>query len=387
MVAAPLRPLWLTEHYHPSAGGMARSCDRIVHGLREAGVAVEVAHLSRRAASVAVLPRRRGRDLVCGLGADPAHALNCVWNVLAADPRREQLTHLVAFGGHLPLLAGPVFAAWLGVPLVTLLRGNDFDIGIFTPGREATLREALRRSAHVGVVSRDHARKVGALYPDVAVTWIPNGIEADEWEALPSQRAQAAAWRREMVAPARRVLGVFGQIKPKKGVLALLEALLASGEAARFHVLLVGEIDEAIQGWLAERPGEVAHTILPFVDRDLLPPHYLACDLVALPSLYDGLPNVLLEAAGLGIPLLASTAGGMADVLRDGEHGYLFPPGDGEACRRALVRAAAADDAELCRLGAACAALVRAELTAERETAAYLDLLRATAPPTGVTGR
>jgi glycogen(starch) synthase len=388
MTTAPLhlRPLWLTEHYHPSAGGMAWSCDRIVHGLRGAGVEVDVAHLSRRAEGVTVTPRRRGRDIVCGLGQDPAHALNCLWNMLAADPLRGRLTHLVAFGGQLPLMAGPVYASWLGLPLVTLLRGNDFDIGVFTPGREATLREALRRSARVGVVSRDHEWKVGALHPGVEVTWVPNGLDVTEWEALPSQRAQAAAWRRETVAPGRRVLGLFGQIKPKKGGLVLLEALLASGQAARFHLLLVGEIDEAIHAWLVGHEGELAYTLLPFVERQLLPPYYLACDLVALPSLYDGLPNVLLEAAGLGVPPLASTAGGMADVLRDGEHGFLFAPGDLEGCRMALNRAALADDAELRQLGVACEALVRTELTAELETARYLDLLRATVGA-GVGGR
>ena len=54
---------------------------------------------------------------------------------------------MVAFGGFVPLLAAPTYAAWLNVPLVTLLRGNDFDLGLFTPGRRAILCEALERAA------------------------------------------------------------------------------------------------------------------------------------------------------------------------------------------------------------------------------------------------
>ena len=46
-------------------------------------------------------------------------------------PALQTLTHVVAFGGFVPLLAAPTYAAWLNVPLVTLLRGNDFDLGLF----------------------------------------------------------------------------------------------------------------------------------------------------------------------------------------------------------------------------------------------------------------
>jgi glycosyltransferase involved in cell wall biosynthesis len=377
--AAPsLRLLWLTEHYYPGRGGMAQSCDRIVHGLRQAGVTVDVVHLAQRGERLTVETRRQGRDIVCPLGGDPAHALNCLWNWLASQTGRDVPTHVVAFGGVLPLLAGPTYAAWLGVPLVTLLRGNDFDAGIFLPGRREIVREALQRSARVVVVSRDKARKIAALYPQVRPVWIPNGLDLAEWEPLPSHCRQAEAWRRAAVAPGRRVLGLIGQIKPKKGGLFFLEALRDSGYADRFHLLVVGETGAEVAAWLAAHADTVAATCHPFLDRSALLAHYPACDLVVLPSLYDGLPNVLLEAAGLGVPLLASTAGGMADVLVDGEHGFLFPPGDAAGCRRAIARAAAAPDAELRRLGAACRALVATELTHTQEIERYLALLRET---------
>src|SRR5688572_5060859 len=122
----PLRVLWLTENYYPSRGGMAQSCDRIVHALRGAGVLVDLVHFTQRSQQITVETKRHGRYLACPPGADAAHALNRLWNVLAADPARRQVTHVVAFGGTLPLLAAPIYAAWLGVPLITLLRGNDF---------------------------------------------------------------------------------------------------------------------------------------------------------------------------------------------------------------------------------------------------------------------
>ena len=116
------RPLWLTETYPPSRGGMAESCDRIVRSLRAAGVTVDVGHLVRRLGATARFEEQQGgRYWAWPIEDDPAHALNLAWNALsrvAREPRSAllggevpPLTHVVAFGGYLPLLAGPIFAA------------------------------------------------------------------------------------------------------------------------------------------------------------------------------------------------------------------------------------------------------------------------------------
>lgn len=352
---------------------MAQSCDRIVHALRRRGVVIDVAHLSSRAPTMKVETRQQGRDLVCPLGNDPSHALNCLWNVLASEA--QGFTHVIAFGGTLPLIAAPVFAAWLDVPLITLIRGNDFDAAIFSPKRADVVRHALDKAARVCVVSRDKAQKIHALFPHIQPLWIPNGIDLNEWQALPSFHERAQQWRKEKVLPGRRVLGMFGHIKPKKGGLFFLETLLHSGCADQFHLLFVGELDPAITDWLQLHQGEIAHSIFPFVDRYEMPLHYQACDLVVIASFYDGLPNVLLEAAGLGVALLAARAGGMADVLEEAQHGLLFYPGDAHQCRQALERAARASAAELQAMGAQARRMVAARLNLEAETTGYLNVL------------
>lgn len=371
-----LRILWVTENYFPSRGGMAQSCDRIVYALRQAGVTIDVAHFFQRAPRQKVEARRGGRDIICPVEADPAHAMNCLWNLLAKD--RDAYTHVVAFGGTLPLIAAPVYAAWLGAALVTLIRGNDFDAAVFSPKRADVLREALQRSSRVCVVSRDKAEKIKALYPATRPVWIPNGIDLSEWEPLPSHLKRARKWRKANVEPGRRVLGIFGHIKPKKGGQFFLDTLLASGLAHRFHLLFVGELDEAIVEWLRLHESDVAYHIFPFLDRYELLAHYTACDLTVIASFYDGLPNVLLESAALGVPLLASTAGGMRDVLEDDVHGFLFHPGDVHECRKAIERAAAAADDDLKQLGDNCRALVETRLSGRLEVENYLAVLHAT---------
>jgi glycosyltransferase involved in cell wall biosynthesis len=362
-----MRLLWLTEHYPPSRGGMAESCDRIVRGLRRADVEVDVAHLTRRARPWRAEREYGGRLLTAPLGDNSEHALRRLWTELSG----ETYTHVVAFGGTYALLGGPVLAAWLGAPLITCLRGNDFDTGVFSLRRREALLAALRASARVCVVARSQAPLVSALVPDAEVRCVANSIDTANWEILPSERASAREWRDSAVAPGRRVLGLVGQLKNKKGVGFLLDALLSSAHAEAFHLLLVGELEDGV------RLDGLACSRMPFLERYDLPGIYAACDIVALPSFYDGLPNVALEAAALSVPLLASDAGGLAD-LADDEIGFTFRAGDPHGCRAAVDRAARATGEELAKLGAAASERVRRDFTPAAETAGYLAVLEET---------
>src|SRR4051812_22063159 len=195
-----MRVLWITEHYPPSRGGMAESCDRIVRGLRASGVEIDVAHLTRRPRPWQVEREHGGRLLTVPLQDNPEHALRRLWTELTG----ETYTHVVAFGGTYALLGAPVLAAWLGVPLVTCLRGNDFDTGVFSLRRREALLTALRASARVCVVARSHGPLVSALATETSVTWVTNGIDTANWEILPSERSRADAWRAASVEPGRR---------------------------------------------------------------------------------------------------------------------------------------------------------------------------------------
>jgi glycosyltransferase involved in cell wall biosynthesis len=76
----------------------------------------------------------------------------------------------------------------------------------------------------------------------------------------------------------------------------------------------------------------------------------------------------------LAKPLIASSVGGMRDVLSDGESAFLFAPGDEHGCREAIARAATAD---LERMGAHALATARRRCDARDETRRYIDVLNA----------
>jgi len=369
------RLLFITETYPPDRGGMSESCDRIVRGLARSGVAVDLVHFDRRVQTPAFRRTGAGSELHLPLEADAAHTINCLWNQLQHQVDLGAASHVVAFGGTLPLLAAPVFAAWMSRPLVTLLRGNELDAGLFDPRRRPALDDALRRSAAVCTVTTAQAAKVMALHPDTPTRVTGNGIDFDLWSATAADFERGRSFRSAQVGAGRRVLGAFGHLKAKKGLPFLIDTLERSGLADRAHLLLVGEIETP--------PAQTPFTHLPPMDRFGLLPYYLAADLVVLPSHYDGFPNVLIEAMALGRPIVASAVGGMADVLVDGETGFLFPPGDPQGCADALSRALTVDEEKLREMGETARAVVRARCDDRDETQRYLDVLDLTgdSPP------
>jgi glycosyltransferase involved in cell wall biosynthesis len=273
----------------------------------------------------------------------------------------------------MPMIAAPVFSKWLRVPLITMIRGNDFDTGIFSVKRSDILREALANSTAICAVSKDKVEKISALFPETKVVWTPNGIELSDWEFSPEDKVFAGKWKGENVDKGKKVLGLFGQLKRKKGGLFFLENLRRSGFADKFHLLFVGDIEPEMLAWLNENQAATSFTNLDFLDRFELLPFFAACDFVVIPSFYDGMPNVLLESAALGIPSIASKTGGMLDVLEDGKHSIMFEPGDDFECRKAIEHAAIVGKTDYEILSSNCSELAK-KYDSASETKKYLEI-------------
>lgn len=358
---------------------MAESCTRIVDGLRDRGVKLTLVHLTGRPGLDRLEPAATGHTLLFSRDAEPAHTLLRLWERLERLHARTPFTHAVAFGGYLPLLGLPTFAAGWHIPLFVLLRGNDFDTGLFDPVKRPMLLEALTRAHRVAVVSQDKARRIRALLPELDPVWIPNGIDLDSFQPLPSDVAHAQEWRQRMGEPQnagvfRHVLGFFGHLKAKKGGELLLTALKRGQLGSRFHLLIIGELQEGLDAELEQLEG-LTFTRLPFQNRYQLMQWYLCCELLALPSYYDGFPNVLAESLALGVPVLASNTGGMADILTEGETGFLFEPGDVSGCIAALHRIVHQSPEHRQQMSANCRRLAETALPLSLELARYQQWL------------
>ena len=101
---------------------------------------------------------------------------------------------------------------------------------------------------------------------------------------------------------------------------------------------------------------------------------YAHADLFALPSTGEGFGLVFLEAMAFGKPVVGVAAGGVTDIVRDNENGFLVPPGDAQRLSHAL-RMLLEDDALRARLGAAGAEMVKREYSFEAFRARLAEIL------------
>ncbi|MGE5506955.1 MAG: glycosyltransferase family 4 protein [Chitinophagales bacterium] len=138
--------------------------------------------------------------------------------------------------------------------------------------------------------------------------------------------------------PGNGLVGFFGRLEPTKGVDVLLRSgvrpLLVVGDGSQRRTL------EALAG-----DGATFTGFRPDAVRLMA-----SCEVIAVPSLVEPFGLVAAEAAALGRPVVASAVGGLAEIVVDGETGYLVPPGDPVALGEALRRLQA-DPALARRLG------------------------------------
>ncbi len=177
------------------------------------------------------------------------------------------------------------------------------------------------------------------------------------------------------------VIGMIAQLIPRKGHRHLLRALVdVAPDYPRLRVLLFGKgaLRDEIEQQISELRLERTVALAGF--RDDLNRVLPCLDLVVHPADMEGLGVSLIQAAACGVPLIASRAGGMPEIVRDGENGLLIPPGDVPALARAL-RTLLDDPGRRRALGRAGRALVEREFSVdamvEGNLAMYRDVLDA----------
>ena len=348
---------------------MAQSCDRIVYGLRNSGCIVHIFHFTSHGDPFKTDTLVNGTYTAIPVSENEAHISNLCWNFI--NRLSLPFTKLVCFGGYLPLIMGPVFARWLDIPLITLFRGNDFDASLFNPRRKSLVDDVLLNSMVVGCVTRDQVQKIIKLYPRLDLRYTPNGIDPEGWKALPSEEKFAGEWRHSRLE-GRMAVGMFGQLKEKKGLEVLLSCFRKPAIASRCFLLLAGEYGDSLESSLREL--NIHFELLPFLDRNELVKYYSACDVVVIPSHYEGMPNVLLEAGALGKPVIASAVGGMKDILSEVDDSLLFYPGDIDGLETILLRFAGMQPAEISGVGQKLKQHIVTHYNSQQELKPYVEL-------------
>jgi glycogen(starch) synthase len=169
----------------------------------------------------------------------------------------------------------------------------------------------------------------------VGITVAHNGITPREWHV---RRARVTAVRRRHGSP---LLFSFGRLEYEKGIQDLIAALPRIRRAhpgARLAVAGTGTAAPMLVETARAHRVRRSVAFLGHLPDDELAATLAAADAVVLPSRYEPFGIVALEAAAAGAPLVASTAGGLGELVIDGETGMSFPPGDVPALAAAVGR-------------------------------------------------
>lgn len=137
--------------------------------------------------------------------------------------------------------------------------------------------------------------------------------------------------------PESKVIGIIGRLMPVKGHDTLLRAmptLLAKQPDARLLIVGDGTERQSLTRRVTELGLDGYVTFTGQIDN--VYEALRATDVVAMPSLREGLPYSLLEAMAMDVPVVASAVGGLAETIRHCENGVLVRPGDAQALAEAL---------------------------------------------------
>jgi len=303
---------------------------------------------------------------------DPLHLLSAVREVRAIyRDVRPALAHHVAL---VPTIVGSM--AGLGLPIVCLNALAGLGYAFTSPtSKAAIIRFTLEHMLH-WLLDRKRAA-VLVQNPDDRAAIQSLGISADKITLIPGSGVdtQALAPLPEPALPI--AAGFVGRLLTDKGVPTLIaahELLTRRGEA--IALLIAGDPDPA-------NPASIPETVIDDWKRhpgvnflghvDDIRTLWSKAHIAVLPSLREGLPLSLLEAAACGRPIVATDVPGCREIARQGINALLVPAQDAEALAGAIGHLAG--DGEMRRrFGAAGRAIVESEFSQERIGRDIVDL-------------
>ncbi len=289
--------------------------------------------------------------------------------------RRERNDLIMTYTQHSNLIGIPL--AWLaGVPLRIASNRGCIDgmppwlsrlHGWMVNSRLTSCLVA--NSAHVREEAVDQEKVVPSK-----ITIVPNGVPLPEQTDNPAVRAQVCA---EFAIPSNaQLLVTVGRLTRQKGHVYLIQALPQILQAyPDAHLLLIGEgeLRQPLSD-LARELG-VLHAVHFLGLRADVGRLLSAADIFVFPTLWEGMPNALLEAMASGIPAAASSIPETREILKDGENGLLFTVADARAAAAAVLRLLG--DADLRnRIGVAGREFVAQHFSEGRMISAYAALFQ-----------
>jgi L-malate glycosyltransferase len=293
------------------------------------------------------------------------------------------LVHCHTSHAHSIALAARVIAKRRDAPKIVVARRVDFSI--FRHSFLHLNGIKYRRCDRIVAVSqrvKDVLTSDG-IAPEI-VSIVRDGIDVERISRAPDRTAELRA--RYGIGDGQPLILNVAHMAHHKGQCHLVDAMpaiLAERPDARTVVVGHGELRESLEA-RARGLGLGSRLVFAgFQPPDEIPSFLKAADVFAFPSVEEGLGSSLLDAMAAGVPIVASRAGGIPEIIRDDETGVLVEPGDPGALARGILRLLN-DRAAARRIASAATCYVRTQGTKERmveETAVIYRRTLASAVP------
>ena len=231
-----------------------------------------------------------------------------------------------------------------GPKLVVTLHGTDITVVGADPSFLPIVRLGIERADAVTAVSRSLAEETHErLGVKREIEVIPNFVDPDRFD-----RDFAAAHRRRLSPDGAPLLVHASNFRPVKRVTDVLEVFRRVHERIPAHLAMVGDGPDRPAAERFARDAGLAHRVEFLGNVSPIEGVIGAGDVFLLPSSEESFGLAALEAMACGVPVVASNAGGIPELVVDGEGGFTFPVGD-TAGMAAQVVALLSDPQELAR--------------------------------------
>ena len=330
------------------AAGAQKAMLTLARGLQQRGHVVTVATMYDKAEYVPLFRQHYGVNIIDLRMKPPKKAfkVQTIKAVLQGLRRLMQLIRREKFDviqtfTHYSNVIGPIIAWLTGVKVrissqrnvlvnhpmwflwLDRVIANSFLVQKMVAVSEDTRRFAIRRQ---GIKSS----KLVTIY---------NSIDTDYFQPLTSSEEKQALRVNLSVADTERIVLTVAKLHPQKGHCYLIQAIpsiLKRFPNVRFLFAGEGELFEDLKN-LVKQTGIVSAVSFLGVRQDI--PQLLSLsDVFVLPSLWEGMPNAVLEAMAVGTPVVATNVGGGPEVIIGDETGILVPSEDSDALAQAIIR-------------------------------------------------
>lgn len=253
------------------------------------------------------------------------------FNILRHFMRMEKIHLAHAHGAKAALIARPA-ALWSGVPSIYTVHNSVFNA--HWPAWKNTIVAAVEHvlswpTDHILTVSEALGEeiKLRQRIPQHKIKVVHNGIHFNHFRDKHTPLGFKEKWH---IPQNRIVIGTVARMAPQKGLSVLIKAAKQIINQYNVHFLIVG--DGPLRNELEEKTRSLSikdyFTFTGMVED--IAQAYSSMDVFVLPSITEGLPLTILEAMAFSLPVVATSVGGVPEIIEDDVCGFLVPPGNHE---------------------------------------------------------